>query len=305
MLLKSQVQRYSAESGLRDIMIAEKEIILTYLLQLLTHRGILDRFAFKGGTCIRKMVIGTQGRFSTDLDFTALEEHDHESVILDMMDAFATPFHDIQFSIPDNTYYETQDGLSWGVNPVYKHSWNTSGNSEVKIQISRRETPTLSLEKRMQCEQSYFKFLPFKPSYINCLALSEIIAEKIRACYQRNKARDIYDLSLFATTPLDQPLIRRLVVLKLWQSRDSFDPNYLMQKFKEGETFDWDDLSQLLRRNAIVDVKKITTDCKKGYQFLLDLTEDEEQLTHDSYQRESKLWQKLHVKFNVTEEAGK
>lgn len=30
MLLKSQVQRYSVESGLRDIMIAEKEIILTY-----------------------------------------------------------------------------------------------------------------------------------------------------------------------------------------------------------------------------------------------------------------------------------
>lgn len=29
MLLKSQVQRYSADSGLKDIMIAEKEIILT------------------------------------------------------------------------------------------------------------------------------------------------------------------------------------------------------------------------------------------------------------------------------------
>ncbi len=293
MLLKSQVQRYSAEFGLRDIMIAEKEIILTHLLQLLTERGILHRFAFKGGTCIRKMVIGTQGRFSTDLDFTALEKHDHETVILDMMDAFAKPFHGIQFSIPDNTYYDTQDGLSWGVNPIYTHSWNTSGCSEVKIQISRREIPTLSLEKRIQCEQSYFKLLPFVPSQINCLALSEIIAEKIRACYQRNKARDIYDLSLFAATPLDQPLIRRLVVLKLWQSRDSFDPKHLMQKFKEGKAFDWNDLSQLLRRNATVDLKKITTDCCRGYQFLLDLTEEERQLANDPYQREYKLWQKL------------
>lgn len=81
MLLKSQVQRYSADSGLRDIMIAEKEIILTYLLQLLTERGLLHRFAFKGGTCLRKMIIGSQGRFSTDLDFTAIEEHDHETII--------------------------------------------------------------------------------------------------------------------------------------------------------------------------------------------------------------------------------
>ena len=78
MLTQPQVQRYSAESGLRDIMIAEKEVVLTFLLQLLSERGILDRLAFKGGTCLRKMFIGSQGRFSTDLDFTGIEEHDHE-----------------------------------------------------------------------------------------------------------------------------------------------------------------------------------------------------------------------------------
>jgi hypothetical protein len=30
MLTKAQVQRYSTESGLRDIMIAEKEVVLTF-----------------------------------------------------------------------------------------------------------------------------------------------------------------------------------------------------------------------------------------------------------------------------------
>ena len=119
MLPQPKVQRYAVESGLRDIMIAEKEIVLTYLLQLLSEHGILNRFAFKGGTCLRKMIIGSQGRFSTDLDFTALEEHDHESVILDMMEAFEQPFHGIQFGLPDAGYYDTLDGLSWGVNPTY------------------------------------------------------------------------------------------------------------------------------------------------------------------------------------------
>src|SRR5207244_9215917 len=79
MLTQPQVQRYSTDSGLRDIMIAEKEVVLTFLLQLLSERGILDRLAFKGGTCLRKMFLGNQGRFSTDLDFTGLEEHDHRS----------------------------------------------------------------------------------------------------------------------------------------------------------------------------------------------------------------------------------
>jgi len=287
------VQRYSAESGLRDIMIAEKEVVLTYLLQLLSERGMLDRFAFKGGTCIRKMVIGSQGRFSTDLDFTALEEHDHETVILDMMDAFAQPFHGIQFSIPDDSYYETQDGLSWGVNPAYTHAWNGSGESEVRLQISRRETPTLATERRPQCEQSYFRQLPFAPAAITCLALPEIIAEKIRACYQRNKARDIYDLGTFATRPLDQPLIRRLVVLKLWQARDTFDPALLMRKFEDGRAFDWDDLGQLVRRTLVVDREKITADCIRGYRFLVELTEEERQLANDPHQRERALWQTL------------
>ena len=143
MLTQAQVQRYAAESGLRDLMIAEKEVILTFLLQLLTERGLLDRMAFKGGTCLRKMIIGSQGRFSTDLDFTGLEEHDHNDVILAMMEAFQQPYHGIQFGVPDEGYYETQDRLSWGVNPTYTHEWNQSDENEVKLQISRRETPTL------------------------------------------------------------------------------------------------------------------------------------------------------------------
>jgi uncharacterized protein len=286
MLTQPQVQRYSNGSGLRDIMIAEKEVVLTFLLQLLSERGILNRLAFKGGTCLRKMFLGAQGRFSTDLDFTGIEEHDHEEVILAMMEAFEQPFHGIQLAIPDEGYYETQDGLSWGVNPTYAHEWNASGVSEIKLQISRRETPTLPTEQRAQIFQSYFRFLPFALADIVCLALPEMLAEKIRACYQRNKARDIYDLGMFATRPLNQPLIRRLVVLKLWQARDSFDPARLMQKFQDGREFDWDDLSQLVRHTVVIDRERITADCVRGFGFLAELTEQERIVANDRYQRE-------------------
>src|SRR5688572_18802692 len=152
MLTRAQVQRYAFDSGLRDMMIAEKEVVLTFLLQLLSERGLLARLAFKGGTCLRKMFVGSQGRFSTDLDFTGIEEHDHEDVILDMMAAFEQPFHGIQLSIPDESYYETVDGLSWGVNPAYVHDWN-DGGSEIRLQISRRETPTLPIERRPRSEE--------------------------------------------------------------------------------------------------------------------------------------------------------
>ena len=45
MLTQPQVQRYSAQSDLRDIMIAEKEIILTYVLQLFSEKGILGELS--------------------------------------------------------------------------------------------------------------------------------------------------------------------------------------------------------------------------------------------------------------------
>jgi hypothetical protein len=41
---------------------------------------------------------------------------------------------------------KTDYGLSWGVNPIYVHEWNQSSLSEVKLQISQRETPTLPTE---------------------------------------------------------------------------------------------------------------------------------------------------------------
>jgi len=57
--------------------------------------GRWNKLAFKRGACLRKMYIGSQGRFSTDLDFTGVGEHDHEDVILEMMQASDQPFHGI------------------------------------------------------------------------------------------------------------------------------------------------------------------------------------------------------------------
>lgn len=47
-----------------------------YLLWLLADEGLFDdgRLIFKGGTSLRKCRLGTSGRFSTDLDFTAPDD---------------------------------------------------------------------------------------------------------------------------------------------------------------------------------------------------------------------------------------
>src|SRR5881409_3437579 len=148
-------------------------------------------------------------------------------------------------------------------------------------------------ERRLQCEQSYFRLLPFAPADILCLALPEIIAEKIRATYQRNKARDAYDLGMLVTRPLDQALIRRLVVLKIWQARDSFDPAVLIGKFNDGTQFDWNDLNDLVHRDASIEPQKICHDCASGLRFLIDLSPQEQMLAADPHQKQQALWEKL------------
>jgi hypothetical protein len=217
-------------------MIAEKEVVLTFLLQLLSEHGLLGRLAFKGGTCLRKMFIGSQGRFSTDLDFTGLEEHDHEDVILDIMAAFEQPF--TGFSSQSPTRATTKRWTAFpgaSILPTF-----TSG-----MPAALRSGCRSAAERPQRCRPNAFD-RSSRATFGTCRSrrptscvsrCPKILDEKIRACYQRNKARDIYDLGMFATRPLDQPLVRRLVVLKLWQARDSFDPARLMKKLKDGNDF--------------------------------------------------------------------
>jgi hypothetical protein len=98
---------------------------------------------------------------------------------------------------------------------------------------------------------------------------------------------------MFARRPLDQALVRRLVVLKLWQARDTFDPVRLMQKFQDGREFDWDDLRQLLKRAVDLDRERICADCIRGFGFLLNRTDDEQILVRDKYQREHAIAEKV------------
>jgi predicted nucleotidyltransferase component of viral defense system len=71
MIEKRLVQWYASDAGV-DLDIAEREIVLTYVLRILFDQGLLDSLAFKGGTAIRKLYLGSTGRFSLDLNFTAV-----------------------------------------------------------------------------------------------------------------------------------------------------------------------------------------------------------------------------------------
>ncbi len=280
MLTVNQLRQVAAQSGARDIANVEIDVLLTFLLQLFTEKGLMEHFAFKGGTMLRKMIFGKRGRLSTDLDFTKRSEISIDNLTMMLLDALQAPYHDITFTFDrDKDWYLTDDGSS--VNPVCAHPENIKG-VKIKLQISTRENPILPVVPRPQLDQDFFRHLPFAPIQIPCLALEEAIAEKLRAASQRSKIRDLHDLSEIARFTLKQDLIRALAVLKLWTVGGSLNYANLRDALLSSKDYEIGDLRNLLQKNQEPEFKAMIERVCERFRFLGELTARERALTEDS-----------------------
>lgn len=284
MLTVNQLRRIAARSRARDLVNVEIEVILTYLLQLFHERHLVDHLAFKGGTMLRKMVFGARGRLSTDLDFTLRSDISVDDLTVMILEALGNPYQGIQFRFDrDRDWYITND--SCAANPVCSHAENERG-VKIKLQVSTREQPILPVVEMNQLEQEYFGLLPFAPAPIPCLALEEIIAEKIRAASQRSKIRDLHDLAEVSRIPLNRELVRSLAVLKLWQSGgEGLDFNRFRQRIADRREYNMADLEHLLRRGERPDLEDMITQVTERYRYLGELNDLEVLLTADERRR--------------------
>jgi predicted nucleotidyltransferase component of viral defense system len=268
MIADKFVDLYARNSGLRDKLIAERDVVLTYALRALVDDGVMNHLAFKGGTCLRKLVFGSAGRFSEDLDFTMDSAEPDDDVLMRIVEVFNREHFGITFTFDE--YYKTDDNTSFGGDVLYRHSWNDAGR--FRLQVSLRERPTLPATARPMQHQAYFDRLEFPMFDVRALEAIEMIAEKVRAAFQRTKVRDLYDLHRFATKPFDGELLRALVVLKLWQVRDPFVPDALFEKLRSGK-YDWADLQRLLRTADRVEPHELITTVERRFDVLRHLTE--------------------------------
>ena len=268
------VDRYAHQSGVKDQLVAEREVVLTYALRAMSDANVLDLLAFKGGTCLRKIIFGSTGRFSEDLDFT-LRGDDEQVALTAIYEVFNGNHHGVVFELDD--WYQTDDGF--GMEVRYGHEWNSAG--KYRLQVSTREKPTLEVTNYSMVEQVYFKDLEFGRFDVPCLNTVEVASEKIRAAFQRAKVRDFYDLHLLTRQKLDGDLLRALVVLKLWQVRDAFDATTFFQNLKRSD-YDWADLKRLLRPNDRVEPATIIEGIEFHFSALLGLTDLERDVVADA-----------------------
>lgn len=271
------VDLYARNSGLRDKLVAERDVVLTYALRAMFDAGSMDHLVFKGGTCLRKLIFGAAGRFSEDLDFTLDSDRPDDDVLTDLVDVFNGEHYGVAFTFDE--YYKTEDDTSFGGEVLYSHGWNDAGR--FRLQVSLRERPTLPVVPRTMKAQAYFRYLEFDRFDVRSLETIEMIAEKVRAASQRVKVRDLYDLHRFAMTPFNGDLLRRLVVLKLWQARDPFNPDAFFERLRGGD-YDWADIGRLVRPSQWIDPAEIMASVEQRFAVLGQLSEIEHQVIADA-----------------------
>jgi predicted nucleotidyltransferase component of viral defense system len=271
--------------------VAERDVVLTYVLRILVDVGLLDRLVFKGGTCVRKVFLERAGRFSEDLDFTAPQIRDPDDLILTVAEVFdGKTYHDIAFSVNTEDFYVRQDRLACGARIGYAHAWNPS--AQFALDVSLREEPILGPRTLPLITDSYFKYLEIEPPAVTTLCFEEIVAEKIRASYQRTTTRDVYDLFQFQQRPFDRDLVRTLTVLKCWLVGDTFDPDRFFANIQSGR-YEWEDLARLIRKGRRPQAETVITGCVEGYHFLENLAADEAELATDSYRQRQELFGRI------------
>ena len=190
------------------------DIAQDLLLRELHDRGILDALAFKGGTSLRKLYAGNQGRFSLDLDFSvASTSDDPDTVLLNLVSEIDG------LTVGPFAYGVTERRGKWWLTMRTEFGTVDSALSS-KLDVS--PPPWLDPVRRawipMPVHATYGA--PGLPE-LQVVRLEENIAEKVSRLNRTTTARDLYDLAWLATHQreigiLDFSLIRRLAILKIW-----------------------------------------------------------------------------------------
>ena len=288
MIEKRLVQWYASDAGV-DLDIAEREIALTYVLGILSDGGLLNQVAFKGGTAIRKLYLGNTGRFSLDLDFTAVSDITPDTLVLDLVGLLhERTYHGLAFTIPGPDYYATAN--SCGAEVTYRHTWVTAGH--FGVQISFRARPLLPIKPIPLRHERYFDWMDIEPPSVPALNQLEVLGEKVRAAVQRTRVRDLYDLYQLARQPFARDVVRRITVIKCWETRYAFEPDVFLAGLPERK-YDWSDLGRLVRRDQLAAPAEIIQSVQRTYAFLGQMTEGEARLAADPYGRETQVYDQL------------
>lgn len=198
--LKSLAGRKKIPQG-----IIYKDYVITAILEKISERSYSEKLIFKGGTCLKKIYF-EETRFSVDIDFTCLEYGVPGKMVSNLKSELEGK------TVRNITFDKIREHGRWENSVSYKVKYkdlNEHPNS-VKIDMSHREVPILEPEIRNILNPDYDQIPDFE---LMVFPLKEILAEKFRAVFTRNVARDVFDVWFLLRKGVEMDL--RLVEKKM------------------------------------------------------------------------------------------
>lgn len=182
MLHRDEIERIAKEKA-EPVKITEKDYLLEMVLFLLQEQG--KSLLFKGGTALYKLY--SLNRFSEDLDFTLNGKIDTEKMIRHVMKKLEMA--GISGRVKEASMYRSQQNICLELRgPLF--DGNPQNAVIITINISMKEKPLYAAQE----EHLYPRYRDIPAFRVSVMPLQEILAEKVRALFTRNKPRDVYDL---------------------------------------------------------------------------------------------------------------
>ncbi len=184
MLSKKELQDYAKLKGF-SLGNTEKDYLIDIAL-LSISRNTKNELVFKGGTCLYKF--HKLGRFSEDLDFSAVHKIDIDNLISHMLSDFE------RFGIKAFMHKKKEPHNAILITlrlegPLFSGKPMTYAGIGIDINLKS----SVDLEPEFLEYNSPYSDIP-KVSVL-CMRQEEIFAEKIRALMTRTRARDLFDLN--------------------------------------------------------------------------------------------------------------
>ncbi len=197
MIRKQDILDRAAEWRLRPEVV-EKDYILGWLLAGLGSSSLRDAWVFKGGTCVKKTYFETY-RFSEDLDFSLLPHaaYDAGEIRAALVDLArrVTELSGIEFteeSIEVRPRRNRQGQPTFQCRIGYRGPLAYPGPPRVLFDLTREE-PVLDPPASRTVYHPYPDVLPEGVAVLT-YSFDELLAEKVRALFERSRPRDLYDV---------------------------------------------------------------------------------------------------------------
>lgn len=212
-----------------------------------------NKLVFKGGTCLYKAY--KLNRFSEDLDFTARKGFRQRDFFHRLPYFFG--LLDLKGKISVEQFQNNMNARLEILGPLYNGRRETA--TTLIFNVSLRERIILPVQ-RFPYSSLYPELRPFD---LFVLDKNEILAEKVRAIYERNKARDVYDLWYLLERGglhFDVGLVNK----KLHHGKLKFEMGRFLAKLDE-KKIGWErDLAGLVAGDQLLPFAKVKTEIEKG-----------------------------------------